>query len=113
MAITSVEALGRHVSVLYPGEDAFGKLQEELKRAAGEGHVGDEGWQVKKDGSRFWANVITMALKDENGDLQGFAGVVRDFSDRHERDEKLRRSRARVRGAAGGVDHCRRRFRRV
>ena len=56
-----------------------------------------EGWHVKKDGSRFWANVITMALKDENGDLQGFARVVRDFSDRHERDEKLRRSRARLR----------------
>ena len=52
---------------------------------------------MKKDGSRFWANVITMALKDENGDLQGFARVVRDFSDRHERDEKLRRSRARLR----------------
>ena len=70
----SGEALGRHLSVLYPGEDAFGKLQEQLKRASGEGHVGDEGWQVKKNGSRFWANVITMALKDENGDLQGFAG---------------------------------------
>ena len=67
-----------------------------MKRAAGEGHVGTEGWHVKKDGSRFWANVITMALKDENGDLQGFARVVRDFSDRHERDEKLRRSRARL-----------------
>ena len=52
---------------------------------------------MKKDGSRFWANVITMALKDENGELQGFARVVRDFSDRHERDEKLRRSRARLR----------------
>ena len=94
----SDEALGQHVSVLYPDEDAFGKLQEQLKRAAGEGHVGAEGWHVKKDGSRFWANVITMALKDENGDLQGFARVVRDFSDRHERDEKLRRSRGRVRG---------------
>jgi len=68
-----------------------------LKRAAGEGHVGAEGWHVKKDGARFWANVITTALKDQNGDLQGFARVVRDFSDRHERDEKLRRGRARVR----------------
>ena len=73
------------------------KLDEELKRAAAEGHFGNEGWQVKKDGSRFWANVITMALKDEDGELQGFARVVRDFSDRHERDEKLRRSRARLR----------------
>ena len=52
---------------------------------------------MRKDGSRFWANVITMALRDENGELQGFARVVRDFSERHERDEKLRRSRARVR----------------
>ena len=68
-----------------------------MKRAAAEGHFGNEGWQAKKDGSRFWANVITMALKDENGDLQGFARVVRDFSDRHERDEKLRRTRARTR----------------
>jgi formate hydrogenlyase transcriptional activator len=52
---------------------------------------------VKKDGSRFWANVITIALKDESGELQGFARVVRDFSKSHERDEKLRRSRARIR----------------
>ena len=94
----SDEAVGQHVSLLYAGEDALRvKLDEELKRAAAEGHFGNEGWQVKKDGSRFWANVITMALKDENGDLQGFARVVRDFSDRHERDEKLRRSRARTR----------------
>ena len=98
---TRGETLGRHLSVLYPGEDAFGKLQEQLKRASGEGHVADELWQVKKNGSRFWANVITVALKDENGDLQGFAGVVRDFSDRHQRDEKLRRSRRRVRGVPG------------
>jgi formate hydrogenlyase transcriptional activator len=93
----SDEIAGQHVSKLYPDEDALRKLQEELKRAAGEGHVGSEGWHVKKDGSRFWANVLTMALKDESGDLQGFARVVRDFTERHERDEKLRRSRARIR----------------
>jgi PAS domain S-box-containing protein len=97
----SGETVGRHLSVLYPDEDAFGKLQGQLKRAFAEGHVGDEVWQVKKNGSRFFANVITMALKDENGDLRGFAGVVRDFSDRHERDEKLRRSRVRVRAVSG------------
>jgi formate hydrogenlyase transcriptional activator len=94
----SGEAVGRHVSLLYADEDTLRpKLDEELKRAASEGHFGNEGWHVKKDESRFWANVITMALKDENGDLQGFARVVRDFSDRHERDEKLRRGRARNR----------------
>jgi len=91
------EVIGQHVSRCYPEEDAPRKLRAELKRAAGEGHVGDECWHVKKNGSRFWANVITTALKDENGDLQGFARVVRDFSDRHDRDEKLRNGRARTR----------------
>jgi PAS domain S-box-containing protein len=92
------ESINQHVSSLYPGDDSLmARLQEEFRRAAVEGHMGTEGWQARKDGSRFWANVITMALKDEKGDLRGFARVVRDFSDRHERDEKLRRSRARVR----------------
>jgi PAS domain S-box-containing protein len=93
----SREVIGQHVSLFCPDDDALRKLQEQLKRAAGEGHVGTEGWHVKKNGSRFWANVLTLALKDGSGDLQGFARVVRDFSDRHERDEKLRRSRARLR----------------
>ncbi len=93
----SDEVVGASASMLYPDEDAIRKLQEKLKRAALEDHVATEGWHLKKDGSRFWANVITMALKDANGDLQGFARVARDFSDRHERDEKLRRTRARLR----------------
>jgi formate hydrogenlyase transcriptional activator len=95
---SEAEALHQHISFLYPSEDGLNlKLQEELKRGAAEGHFGNEAWHVRKDGSRFWANVITMALKDEKGELQGFARVVRDFSQRHERDEKLRRSRARSR----------------
>jgi PAS domain S-box-containing protein len=93
----SAEVIGRHVSTFYSGEDALRMLQEKLKRAVVEGHIGAEGWQLKKDGSRFWANAITVALKDDHGDLQGFARVIRDFSDRHESDEKLRRSRARSR----------------
>ncbi|MCX6629160.1 MAG: sigma 54-interacting transcriptional regulator [Candidatus Solibacter sp.] len=72
-------------------ERATGKLREELLRASGVGHVGTECWHARKDGTRFWANVVTMALKDTNGDLQGFASVVRDFSDRHEKAEALRR----------------------
>ena len=92
------QAIGQHVSFLYPGEENIRvNLEEKLKRAALEGHLGNEGWNVRKDGARFWANVITMALRNESGDLQGFARVVRDFSERHEKDEKLRRSRARVR----------------
>jgi len=94
---TSNEVLGQNAALFYPDEDALAMLQDKLKRGAAEGHVGFEGWHVKKDGSRFWANSITLALKDENGDLQGFARVVRDFTDRHERDEKLRSDRARLR----------------
>ena len=90
------EALGQPVSILYPSDGAL-RLAGELERTAAEGHVGAEGWQAKKDGSRFWANTITMALRDEHGELQGFARVVRDFSERHERDEKLHRHRARQR----------------
>src|SRR5579872_2576628 len=92
------EALGQHVSFLYPSEDTLSvKLTEELKRTAAEGHLGSEAWHARKDGTRFWGNVITMALKNERGESQGFARVVRDFSERHEKDEKLRRSRARIR----------------
>jgi formate hydrogenlyase transcriptional activator len=98
----SDEVIDQHISSLYSdSEIACGNSQEELKRAEAEGHLGTEGWQVKKDGSRFWANSITVALKDEHGDLRGFARVVRDFGDRHERDEKYRRSRARIRPIPG------------
>ncbi len=84
--------MGQSISCFYPGEDALGvKLQEELKRAATQGHFGNERWQIKKDAARFWANVLTMALRSESGELQGFARVVRDFSERHSAEEKLRR----------------------
>ncbi len=97
------EALGQEISLLYPIEDTLGfQLREELKTAAAEGHFGNEGWHVKKEGTRFWANVITMALKDGQGELQGFARVVRDFTIRHERDEKLQRGRTRIRPIAAG-----------
>ncbi len=100
---TSDEAVGQHVSFLYTSEDTLGaRLQEELKRAAAEGHLGNEGLQIRRDGTQFWANAITMALRDEAGELQGFARVVRDFSARHDRDEKLRRSRARIRPIPAG-----------
>jgi PAS domain S-box-containing protein len=94
---TSEEAVAQNVSVFYPDEDVLQMLVEQLKRAAGEGHAVTEGWQVKKEGARFWANIITMALKDVNGELQGFARIVRDFSERHGRDEKLRQGRERTR----------------
>jgi formate hydrogenlyase transcriptional activator len=95
---TEAEAIGEPVAMLYPAEEPLrARLLEELKRSSSEGHFGSEGWCMRKDGTRFWANVITMALKGENGELHGFARVVRDFSQRHERDQKLQRTRTRLR----------------
>ncbi|MCX6596237.1 MAG: sigma 54-interacting transcriptional regulator [Acidobacteria bacterium] len=92
------EIVGRSAAILYPAESSPEEaLSEVLVRAEIEGYFATERWHLRKDGSTFWANSITMALRDERGQLQGFARVTRDFTDRHERDEKLRRSRARAR----------------
>jgi PAS domain S-box-containing protein len=94
------EAAGKHVFVLYPIEKSPGaNPQNELNRSATDGHFGNEGWHLRKDGTRFWANVITLALRDGERQLRGFARLVRDFSERHERDERLWRRNARVRPA--------------
>ena len=92
----AAEAIGRGAAMLYPAEDTLAaKLRKELKRCSNDGHFGNEVWCMKNDGERFWANVMTMALKNDEGVLQGFARVVRDFSERHDRDEKLRDARSR------------------
>ena len=89
------EVTGRHVALLFSAEDTLlARLQEELDRAQGAGHSVSEGWRMRKDGSRFWANAVTMALRNENGDLQGFARMVRDFTLRREADQALLRARA-------------------
>jgi formate hydrogenlyase transcriptional activator len=94
------EIIGQNVFRLYPGEDNLRvALLAELRRAAAAGHFGNEDWHSRKDGSRFWANVHTVALKDENGELQGFARVVRDFTKRHRSDEALRQKGARLKQA--------------
>jgi PAS domain S-box-containing protein len=77
------EIRGRHFSVFYPPEDIeSGKPDYELKVASQEGRFEDEGWRIRKDGSRFWANVVITALKDENGTLLGFGKVTRDLTQR-------------------------------
>jgi PAS domain S-box-containing protein len=82
------EVIGRHFSLFYPPEDvAAGKTIWELEVAAREGRVEDEGWRVRKDGTRFWANVIITALRDE-GKLVGFAKVTRDLTERRAAEER-------------------------
>jgi len=77
------EIIGQHVSKLYPA-DAIrsGWPGHELDVAAAEGRFEDEGWRVRKDGTRFWANVVLTALRDGSGRLRGFAKLTRDLSER-------------------------------
>lgn len=77
------EIRGRHFSVFYPPEDIErGKPDYELKVTAEEGRFEDEGWRIRKDGSRFWANVVITALRDDKGVLYGFGKVTRDITER-------------------------------
>lgn len=77
------EIIGRSFSTFYPDSDVqAGKPAMELKIASQEGRFEDEGWRVRKDGSRFWANVIITAVRDENNHLIGFGKVTRDITDR-------------------------------
>lgn len=89
---TADEIIGRHFAIFYPQEAVDrGWPEEELHRAAAEGRIEDEGWRVRKDGSRFWADVTITALRDKTGALKGFAKVTRDMTDRREAEENARR----------------------
>jgi PAS domain S-box-containing protein len=87
------EIIGRHFSVFYPEEDLKSrKPWRELEIAAKEGRIEDEGWRLRKDGSRFWANVIITAINDENGRLLGFGKVTRDLTEKTFTDMELQRA---------------------
>ena len=84
------EILGRHFSVFYPEEDLKrSKPERELEIAQEKGTYEEEGWRVRKDGSRFWASVLITALWDEAGGLRGFAKVTRDITERKVLEKQL------------------------
>jgi PAS domain S-box-containing protein len=97
---TAGEIIGRHFSVFYPPEKvADGFPDYELEVAAREGRFEDEGWRVRKDGSRFWANVVITALRDRTGSLIGFGKVTRDLTERRAAEERRVEDARRVAGA--------------
>lgn len=93
---TAAEAIGQHFSIFYPPDTkAAGLPEHELIVASSEGRVEDEGWRVRKDGTRFWANVVITALR-EGGELIGFAKVTRDLTQRVAAEAQARLDARRV-----------------
>jgi PAS domain S-box-containing protein len=88
------EIMGHHFSRFYPEEDrAAGVPQKALEIAASEGRFEAEGWRVRKDGGRFWANVVIDPIRDEGGELIGFTKITRDLTERKQAQEALEASR--------------------
>ncbi len=84
------EIVGEHFSTFYTEDDIENDVPEtNLETAAEEGRIEDEGWRIKKDGSRFWANVVITAIRDADGTLQGFTKVTRDMTERREYEQQL------------------------
>jgi PAS domain S-box-containing protein len=85
----AAEIIGKHFSIFYPESDVkAGKCELELRGAVATGRFEDEGWRVRKDGSRFWANVVISAVHDETGELIGFAKVTRDLTERRRAEDE-------------------------
>src|SRR5882762_2046563 len=100
------EILGRHFSTFYPPEDvAQGKPQWELEIAEREGRHEDEGWRVRKDGTRFWANAVINAMRDAHGGLVGFAKVTRDLTQRRRVEQALAQSNQELERFSYSVSH--------
>ena len=91
---TEEEIVGKHFSTFYPEEHRKADVPvRNLAQAARAGSIEVEGWRMRADGTKFWANVTITAMHDDEGDLEGFAKVTRDMTDRRERERQLRRER--------------------
>jgi PAS domain S-box-containing protein len=91
------EIIGQHFSKFYTKEAVdSGWPDEELRRAGKAGRFEDEGWRIRKDGSRFWANVVITTLRTDSGDVRGFLKITRDLTERKQAEETLRLSEQRL-----------------
>ena len=98
------EIVGEHFSRFYTDEDrAAGRPERALRLALEQGRYEAEGWRVRKDGTRFWANAVVEPIRDESGKHIGFAKITRDLTERREADEALRQSEERFRLLVQGV----------
>src|SRR6476620_4249806 len=94
------EFIGLHASALFVPEDiAAGVPVRELETAREQGEANDDRWLARKDGSRFWANGVTTALRSAAGEITGFAKVVHDRSDQKRVEDALRESEERLNAA--------------
>jgi PAS domain S-box-containing protein len=92
------EIIGQLFTKFYTPEALeTGWPQEELRVAAAVGKFQDEGWRLRKDGSRIWANVVITTLRDSTGEVRGFLKITRDLTDRKQAEERLRQSEERLR----------------
>jgi PAS domain S-box-containing protein len=94
---TRAEIIGESMTRFYPPEaQQRGRPAELLREAAESGRVEDEGWRVRRDGSRFWADVVITAVRDETGNLMGFAKIVRDLTERRKAEAAIGELSARL-----------------
>jgi two-component system cell cycle sensor histidine kinase/response regulator CckA len=99
------EIIGRNFSCFYTEEDVAGrKPQRELRIAAREGWLEDEGWRVRKDGSRFWASVAITALRDSQGKTRGFSKVTQDLTDRKRAHDAIQMLNRELEGRMAQLD---------
>ena len=84
------EIIGKHFSCFYPPQDVLaGKPEMKLRIAARDGRMEDEGWRVRKDGTRFWGSVVITAMRNAQGELIGFSKVTRDLTERKSAEERI------------------------
>lgn len=98
------EIIGQHFSRFYsPAEVENKKPQTELKIAEAEGRYEEEGWRVRRDGSRFWAHVLISAIRDDRGTLTGFAKVTRDLTDSRRKEQAIKVEEERLAAVIGSA----------